>query len=99
MEHILQFGISIDDDMIKTKVEDAAIKSLANDIKKNIFELDWSGNIRGFRSVLKEVVTDVMDGYKDKIIEEAAKSVAESIKRSKKYKEAVLKITEEVAND
>ena len=43
MEHILQFGISIDDETIKKSVEKAATRNLAEQISSEIFKKNWSG--------------------------------------------------------
>ena len=95
MEHILQFGISIDDEMIKRNVEEKATEMVANDLKKEIIKQNYYGNSMGLSSETERIIRDVMEQYKDEIIEGAVQRVAESIKRSKKYKEVLAKITEE----
>lgn len=97
MEHILQFGISIDDERIKSLVEQAAVKNLAEKISGEIFDNNW-GRISGFKGQAREIFESVIGEYKDEIIERAAEKVADSIKRSKKYKEAVAQATEGVKN-
>ena len=94
MEHILQFGISIDDERIKRDVEDAAVKQLAQDLREQIFVTNrWNGNINGLNTLTEDIVKDVFAEHKDEIIRMAAELVAESMKHTKKYKEAVSQIT------
>ena len=98
MEHILQFGISIDDERIKSSVEDAAVKQLAQDLREQIFVTNrWNDNINGLNTLTEDIVKGVFAEHKDEIIRMAAELVAESMKRTKKYKEAVsqIKITED----
>lgn len=94
MEHIIQFGITIDDERIRSSVESAAVKQLAQDLREQIFVTNrWSGNINGLNTLTEDIVKDVFAEHKDEIIRMAAELVAESMKRTKKYKEAVSQIT------
>ena len=98
MEHIIQFGITIDDERIRSSVESAAVKELAEDLKAQIFSINrWTGDINGFNAVVEDIVRNMFSEHKDEIIRMAAELVAESMKRTKKYKEAVsqIKITED----
>ena len=52
MEHIVQFGIGIDDESIRKRIEETAekqiIETLTKDVKSTIFEKDsWSK--KGYR--------------------------------------------------
>ena len=96
MEHILQFGISIDDERIKSSVEDAAVKQLAQDLREQILVTNhWTGDISGLNATTEEIVKNVFAEYKDEIIRMAAEMVADSMKRSKIYKEKLREITNE----
>lgn len=100
MEHIVQFGITIDDDAIKKNLESAAVKEVVKELKQQIFSSSyWGGNVDGLSYNAEQLVKDLFIEYKDVIIEEAAKIVADSIKRSKKYKAALAQITEEMADE
>lgn len=98
MEHILQFAINIDDDTIKKNIEAKAekqiIDQLAINVKSSIVN-KWGS----LTSVAETTIRDVMEEHKDEIIKLAADSVAESIKRSKKYREALANIVEEMNDD
>lgn len=95
MEHILQFAIGIDDAGIKKRVEEVAkvkiVKELKDDIKFSIIT-KW-GNLT---SLSESIIRQVMDENKDEIIDKASVMIADSIRRSKKYREALSKIVEEV---
>ena len=96
MEHIIQFGITIDDDTIKKRVENAAVKEIAEDLRNQIFATNtWNGAIRGFNDATESIVKNVFAEYKDEIIRLAAEMVADSMKRSKIYKEKLREITNE----
>lgn len=96
MEHIIQFGITIDDERIRSSVESAAVKELAQDIREQIFVTNrWNGNIDGLNTLTEDIVKDVFAEHKDEIIRMAAELVAESMKRSKIYKEKLREITNE----
>jgi len=96
MEHIIQFGVTIDDDTIKKRVESAAVKEIAEDLRNQIFATNtWNGSIRGFNDATESIVKNVFAEYKDEIIRLAAEMVADSMKRSKIYKEKLREITNE----
>ena len=93
MEHIVQFGISIDDNKIKKTIEDNVMKQVAGAIKndcmkalvgrKDASNYDYTHKIR-------EMVN------KDKIIEIASDKLAEKLAKTKAVKEAISKSIEEL---
>ena len=95
MEHIVQFAISIDDERIKDSVEKAAISSVVYDLRKDIDKniLDSWGNLR---EPIEDAIKECVDKYKDEILSQAINNVTESIKKSKKYREGLAKIAEEM---
>ena len=98
MEHIVQFGITIDDDVIKKNIEKNAVDKLVTDIKKEVRDEIFvgSGWNRGLSYKVQEIIKEAMAEYKDEIIKEATAEIVETMKRSKKYKEALAKIVEVV---
>lgn len=98
MEHIIQFGITIDDDAIKKNIEKNAVDKLVTDIKKEVRDEIFvgSGWNRGLSYKVQEIIKEAMAEYKDEIIKEATAEIVETLKRSKKYKEALAKIVEVV---
>lgn len=95
MEHILQFAINIDDETIKKQIEQSAEKKIVDklkeDIKASIFTR-W-GNVS---DKMEQIIAGVMDDYKDEIIKRASEQVADSIKRSKKYREALADLVDDI---
>ena len=95
MEHILQFGINIDDDAIIKAVENRVTNEVKTEIKQRVKDKlfnSWGDFTPNMRNILREVLTD----YKEEIISRASEEVANSMKRSKKYKEALASIVEEM---
>jgi len=99
MEHIVQFAIGIDDEAIKSRIEDSATKQIVDSIVKSLKSkindamFDRWGN--GFSEDSKKLITDFLTEYKEEILQNAANQVADSIKRGKRYKEVVAKLFEE----
>ena len=96
MEHIIQFGVVIDDDAIKKNIEKNATDKLVADIKKEVRDEIFigSGWNKGLSYKVQEIIKDALAEYKDEIIKEATAELVETIKRSKKYREALAKIVE-----
>lgn len=97
MEHIVQFGVTIDDDAIQKHVMQCASQAITNDIRENLFYFRY-GRPDSFKSEIADMVKSVLEESKDEIIRLAAHEVAETMKRSKKYKE-IMKAIEETVND
>ena len=89
MEHIVQIGVSVDDDRIEKAVVESATKAITKEIQEHIFS--YYG--RSLTGTAEEIVQDCIKEWKPEIIEKAAEQIAESIKRSKAYKEKVKEIT------
>ena len=97
MEHVVQIGIIVDDGAIQQAVINQASKQVAEKIEDTIFKKDYK-RVAGFSDVADKLLIEAVDKYKDEIIERAAIIVAETLKRSKKYK-AVLATLDEEKND
>ena len=102
MEHIVQFGIGIDDEAIRKIVMEKAEKSILNDLKKEIrtdidnqiFVIDrgWSG--KDYKKVdlqdwVKDLVVKLLEDHKTEIIERASERLADKMSRTKAFKEAM----------
>ena len=108
MEHIVQFGIGIDDEAIRKIIMEKAEKSILDDLKKQIrtdidnqiFVIDrgWYGKERkiGLQDWVKDLVEKTLNGNKDQIIKMASEKLADKMSRTKAVKEAMAeKIREE----
>lgn len=100
MEHIVQFAIGIDDEKIKERVVECAyndvVKQLMAEAKKDL-KLTNSYYRPGetWSSIVDRALQKYFDENKDLIIELAATKLADSYRRSKAYKEAMVKAMEE----
>lgn len=95
MEHIIQFGIGIDDQRIVKSIEANAERIITADIKQkvydNMFESRCYGGHgdpnNGFSYWMKGRIEDFMREHKDLIIEMAGKFLAEKLSRTRAAKE------------
>ena len=89
MEHIIQFGITIDDDAIKKNVEANAmneiVKSFVNEMKSNLPKA-WGGRVDWDR-VAYGCVDKFLDKNKAEIMELAANRLVEKVYRTKAWRE------------
>lgn len=95
MEHIIQFGIGIDDDRIIKEVEKNAEKTIIEDLKQKIsdqlFRREWPskhGDPRyGFSDWAEGQIDSFLTANKDAIIDMAGKYLAEKLARTKAARE------------
>lgn len=88
MEHILQFGISIDDDTIKKRIAERAETEILANIKKDVDKAlfgtgYWYSKDRPVDEIVKQEVYKVCKENKDYILDKAAQILAEKLARSK----------------
>lgn len=95
-EHIVQLSLSIDDNRIAEILERNAYKDILISIKEDMVRqlptkyFSYSGGKDiNWREVANRVIAEFVSEHKDEVIEAASKEVAASIKKSKKYREAV----------
>lgn len=101
MEHIVQFGITIDDEYIKKNIEKSAenvvAKEMAEQVRKALV-MRWCGNDEPTIYFDKKI-TEVINEHKDEIINLAADRLAERLRRTKAVKDIVKSIKEEVSEE
>lgn len=106
MEHVVQLGISIDDDAIQKQIMKTAEKTIIGEIKNDIesqiierhrasWSYDRSKDELNLTTYSESIIRDWLDGNSDKIIELAGKMVADKVFRSKKWKDKYSEVTEE----
>ena len=109
MEHIVQFGIGIDDEAIRKIIMEKAEKSITQDLMKQIrtdidnqiFVIDhgWYGNENrrvGIQGWVNDLVMKLLEDHKTEIIEMASEKLADKMSRTKAVKEAMAeKVREE----
>lgn len=102
MEHILQFGISIDDEAIKKRVEESALDKITDEIVKDVRNAmfhGYNGYNKGLTQFAREIIFDAVAECKDEIIKEATATLTESLRKSKKCREALAKAVEDIENE
>ncbi len=93
MEHIVQFGVSLDDEAIKREIVKQASEVVIHEIKDEIKTAIYGRHFeRGIPlDYMGEKVTEFLEKHKDEIINEAAETLADKLSRTKAAKEAAAK--------
>lgn len=104
MEHILQFGINIDDDkiikLIEEKGYDDIVNRLVAEAKKKLPKTSYYDSEIDWRRLVDNLLMDFIDENKDLIIDKAADKLVESYSRTKRFKEKMaLSLEEALEND
>lgn len=96
MEHIVQFGISIDDEIIANRIEENAEKEITDRLYKRADEVLFDS--RFGQTCPTDFAVEKFDLFlennRDKIIDSAGKYLAERLSRTKKGKEILNKFDE-----
>lgn len=103
MEHILQFGINIDDETIKKNIlknaEEQVIKDISYDVKAALFEKSYYGR-NDFTKTPTMFLTKKLDDFlaenKDEILELVTDKLAEKLSKTKKAKETLDVVLKEI---
>lgn len=96
MEHIVQFGITVDDDAIKNLIVNKASETVVKEVKR---ELGVDNKYFSNGVVTKMVSDEVQNQFnlhKEEIIEATAKTLAEKLIKTKLVKERVSKVLDNV---
>lgn len=95
MEHIIQFGIGIDDDRIREVIESKAEKEIMEELKtaatRAVFKYDeWRGQpTRCPTEFFTERVDAFLDENRDKLLRLAADRLVEKLVRTKAVKDMI----------
>jgi len=99
-EHIVQFGVGIDEDVIMERVYKSAEKAIVEDVKKEfkniLFEHDRWGNKSGLTDWMEEKLNEFLAENRDVILEKAIATLADKMSRMKVVKEAVAEVVKEI---
>lgn len=105
MEHILQFGINIDDEMIKKTIVDTASQQIVNSIRNDIMkqltsnkkptEWDYTNKLKW---IVEENAEAFIKEYKDEIIEKTSDKLTERLIKTKAIKDMVNKAVSDLMN-
>lgn len=105
MEHIVQFGVNIDDEKI-VKTAEAKVEKIINDVVKadiyealtGIREYNKYEYFKCLRMLVNDAVEKLCKENKEEIIKLAADRLAEKLSRTKAAKEAIEKVLKEMEN-
>lgn len=100
MEHVVQFGINIDDSSIAEAIKRDAYKDVIKQLKEEAHRdlpskyyhgggVDWDGM---FRDSIDKEVAEIVSAKHDEIVEMAVKSVYNSLTRRKSFRDACKKM-------
>lgn len=103
MEHVIQIGVSVDDEAIQKKIMATAEKKIVGEIKydieKAIIEKHRSYYSSKEGMSLTEraeaIIREWLDENSDRVIECAGKLISEKVYRSKAWKAKYSEVTEE----
>lgn len=90
MEHIIQFGVTIDDDAIRKHVEKNALNAVVNqfvgEMKSNLPKLYYGDKV-DWNSVAYQCVEEFIEENKAEIMDLAAEKLVEMVRRTKAWRE------------
>ena len=94
MEHVIQIGVSVDDEAIQKQIMATAEKQIVGEIKNDIEKEIINKRSRYYGSSTEtelteraeEIVKEWLDENSDKVIECAGKLIADKVYRSKAWK-------------
>ena len=91
MEHIIQFGITIDDDAIKKNIEanalDAVVRTFTDEMKRNLPKSYYGSSNVDWKAVANNCVQDFLEKNRDEIMDIAADRLVEKVMRTKAWRE------------
>lgn len=95
MEHILQFGINIDDNAIikcvSQKAETVIFDEIKTDIKNAVYKTSYYGKtLSEVQNWVVEEFNKFLEEHKDEIIVLASEKLADKLSRTKAVKERVV---------
>lgn len=103
MEHVVQFGITIDDDAIKQTIHRNVEKQIIGELKKDVMkELVGKKDFSNYeytyklKGMIEDSIGEFLEVYKQDIIDTAANKLADRLSKTKAVKEALGKTIDEI---
>lgn len=88
MEHVVQFGINIDDDRIAQAVVNEATKQIVAELKQQMFSREYYNNkIYGLSKAACGTIQDWLEDHKDEIIDKTVVELVDVLKNRKAFKD------------
>lgn len=85
MEHIVQFGVTIDDSAIQRRVEDSCVEAVKKKMMSCFFD-----NYSNPKLSTEEVIKHWLDDHKDEVIQRAAEVITEKMYKSTKVRQSII---------
>ena len=93
---IINIPLNFDETAIEEKVSQNANKELENIVKDEVYKClknqdpTWGGSpSRGVEHLIREIIREEMQEYKDEIIEKSVDILTKGCKRTNKYKKVI----------
>lgn len=101
MEHILQFGITIDEQKIIDRAVEKAADQIVRDVDKQVRQYKDQYLYGGSRleNLFKEEIKAVVEANKESIIADVKKNLVLGLLRSKKVAEMINELSNEVKKE
>lgn len=106
MQHVVTVAFDFDDKSIQKIIENGAEKKIVEEIKDMMLQKIYRSHRWGSKKIepdydpfsewTESIIRDLFNENKEEIMDRAAKLVADSVKKSKYYKEGIADICEEV---
>lgn len=88
MEHVVQFGINIDDDVISQAVVNEATKQIVAELKKQMFIRSYYDNkYHDLSKAACNTIQDWLEDHKDEIIDKTVDELVNILKNRKAFKD------------
>lgn len=98
MEHIVQFGVSIDDGAIQRSVLASATQRIIDAVERDT-KRGYYGQESYLYDLMKEEVKRVIDENKERIINKATKELTRNMSKTKAVREAINATIDRLGDD
>ena len=105
MQHVVTVAFDFDDASVQRIIESGAEKKIVEEIKQDLLRKIYQARRYGSKKIepdydplsewTESIIRDLFNKNKEEIMDRAAKLVADSVKKSKYYKEGIADICEE----
>lgn len=95
MEHVVQFGVSVDDERIEKAVMEAAAKQIDDAFKDRGY---YGRKDIDAKRIIEDCVYKKLDELRDEIIDMASDKLVDRMARTKAVREAIAKVVQKVAD-
>ena len=101
MNHIVQISVDVDDNRIRQICEESAAKQILDDVKEFSHGKTYYGNKlndepKNLREMFVEEIRNYIHEHADEVMQLAVQEVAKGMTKSKKFREAVDTVVNEV---